>query len=349
MLPCSVRQRVAQHLAERPPGRSILEISHRSSDYESVHHSARQLCRQLYRVPGDMEILLLQGGASLQFAMVPMNLLRDGRSADYIDTGSWSRKAIAEAHNLGKQARIAGSGAANGYAGIPPQANLALSPDAEYVHLTSNNTIIGTQFGKFPETASVPIAADVTSDMFSRPLCWDGVGVAYGGTQKNVGIAGCTVVFIRGDLLARESASVATMLRYSTHVKSQSLYNTPPVFAVYVLELMLQWLAQMGGLEAIAAQNCRKAAAVYRAIDTMPDIYRGLAERDSRSTMNATFDLTTAQSSRQFLAAAEAAGFIGLEGHRSVGGLRASLYNGMPEEGALALAEFMRDFACQTG
>ncbi|MCY3760836.1 MAG: 3-phosphoserine/phosphohydroxythreonine transaminase [Gemmatimonadetes bacterium] len=344
LLPKPVRERIEDHFASSPGGMSIVEISHRSPGYEEIHHRALARCRALYWIPDDIEVLLLGGGASQQFAMVPMNLLRPGHSADYIDTGSWSRKAEAEAARLGRKTRIAASSADRGYSYIPEQGSLRLDAGAEYLHLTSNNTIAGTQYRGFPDSGEVPLAVDLTSDLLARPVAWERVGVAYGGTQKNAGIAGCTLVFLRRDLLSREEDSIPAIFRYSTHAGTDSLYNTPPVFAVFVLDLVLGWLEDSGGLEAVGKRNESKARILYEVIDGHP-AYRGLAETASRSAMNVTFDLADPQLRSRFAAAAQQQGFVGLQGHRSVGGLRASLYNGMTEDGCLALADFMRDFA----
>ena len=344
LLPEPVREQIEEHFSSSPEGLSIVEISHRSPRYEEVHHRALARCRVLYGIPEDIEVLFLGGGASQQFAMVPMNLLRPGRSADYIDTGSWSRKAQAEAVRLGRKTRIAASSADRGFSYIPGQRSLDLDAGAEYLHLTSNNTIVGTQYRGFPDSGEVPLAVDLTSDLLARPVAWDRVGVAYGGTQKNAGVAGCTLVFLRRDLRSREEDSIPAIFRYSTHAAANSLYNTPPVFAVYVLDLVLAWLEDSGGLEAAQQRNARKARMLYDAIDEDP-VFRGFAEPSSRSAMNVTFDLADPQLRSRFSAAAEQEGFIGLQGHRSVGGLRASLYNGMTEDGCTALADFMRDFA----
>ncbi len=344
LLPKSVREQIGGHFASSSEGLSIVEISHRSPEYEEIHHRALARCRALYGIPDDIEVLFLGGGASQQFAMVPMNLLRRARSADYIDTGSWSRKAKAEAARLGRKTRIAASSADRGYSYIPGQDSLRLEADAEYLHLTSNNTIVGTQYCGYPDSGEVPLAVDLTSDLLARPVSWERVGVAYGGTQKNAGVAGCTLVFLHRDLLSREEDSIPAIFRYSTHAGAASLYNTPPVFAVFVLDLVLGWLEGSGGLDAAERRNDRKARILYDVIDGNP-VYRGLAEPSSRSAMNVTFDLSDPQQRSRFSAAAEQQGFVGLQGHRSLGGLRASLYNGMTEEGCRALADFMRDFA----
>jgi len=343
-------QEAAQELVDFcGSGMSLVEMSHRGQVYESIHQEAIDRCRRVYGLGEEFAVLLLQGGASLQFCMAPMNLLREGRSADYINTGHWSQRAIEEAQILGKKWRLAGSSEAARFSFIPSQGELDLDPGAEYLHLTTNNTICGTQYQALPETGSVPIVADMSSDLLSRPVQWERVGLAYGGAQKNAGIAGLTLAIIRRELLERCPSGVPTMLRYSTHARSNSLYNTPPVFAVYLFGLVLRWIEKGGGLEQIAGRNQRKADIVYGALDELEGFYCGHARRDSRSLMNITFTLKDRALEGPFCAEAERAGLIGLKGHRSMGGVRASLYNAMSEEGCRALAEFMGDFARRNG
>lgn len=352
VVPACVLREAAQNLVDfRGQGLSIVEMSHRGKVYEEVHQEAIACCLRLYGLGEEFTVLLLQGGASLQFAMVPMNLLRAGRSADYISTGHWSQKAIEEVGILGKRCRVAGSSEAATFSYIPSQEDLDLNPGAEYLHLTTNNTIYGTQYQTLPRSGGVPIVADMSSDLLSRPLPWGEVGLAYGGAQKNAGIAGLTVVIARRDLLERVSAGagVPTVMRYTTHAKTNSLYNTPPVFAVYLFGLVLRWIEAEGGLEGMARRNQCKAGLVYGAIDESGGFYRGHARADSRSVMNLTFNLVDASLETSFCAQAEKAGLIGLKGHRSVGGVRASLYNAMDEEGCQVLAQFMRDFARRQG
>lgn len=349
VLPRCVVEKAGADLVNSEEGLSILEVSHRGTAYGAVHEEALERCRRLYGVPDRMAIAFLQGGASLQFAMVPENLLRQGRSADYVSTGSWSKKAIAEAGRLGRAYRIAGSSEADNFDHTPAAADLDLDAGAEYVHITTNNTIFGTQYAALPDTGEIPIAADMSSDLLSRPVDWSRLGIAYGGAQKNAGIAGMTLVFIDRDLLARQSDATPAILRYSTYVEANSLYNTPSVFAVYVFGLVLKWIESIGGLAAVGEANRRKAGLVYDALDDMPEFYLGHARRDSRSLMNVTFDLTNPDLTAAFCDASLAQGMVGLKGHRSVGGVRASIYNAMPLEGCRALAEFMRDFARQHG
>jgi len=349
VLPRHVRDEATTRLANAETGLSVLEISHRGKAFGAIHEEALDLCRRLYALPDDMEIVFLQGGASLQFAMVAENFLRQGRSADYIHTGSWSTKAMSEATRLGKTARVAGTSEADRFRYIPTQDQLELDGSAEYVHLTTNNTIYGTQYRVLPDTGNVPIAADVSSDLLSRPMDWPRVGIAYGGAQKNAGIAGLTMVFVRRELLERESDSTPAILRYSTHIKSNSLYNTPPVFAIFILGLVLRWVEEQGGLEAMARLNREKSGLVYDVVDELDGFYTGHADKGSRSLMNATFNLPGSDLERRFCEAAESEGMIGLAGHRSVGGVRASMYNAMPRAGCEALGDFMREFARRHG
>ncbi|MBU6335003.1 MAG: 3-phosphoserine/phosphohydroxythreonine transaminase [Chloroflexi bacterium] len=328
-------------------GMSILEISHRSREFETLVEQAEH---RLLRLLGasQMRALFLQGGASTQFAMVPLNFLPAGASADYVLTGLWSEKAYEEAARLGV-ARVAGSSRGLQYRRIPDADGLARDPRAAYLHLTSNNTIYGTQWHAWPERAGVPLVADMSSDILSRPLPIGQFDLIYAGAQKNLGPAGVTVVLISEALLATASTAPPTMLRYATHAAAGSLYNTPPVFAIYALDLVLRWIEAAGGLAALAGHNQRKAAWVYAAIDQSDGFYRGHAEPASRSLMNITFRLADVSREPAFLAAAATAGFVGLAGHRSVGGIRASLYNALPEASCIALADFMRDFARRTG
>ncbi len=351
ILPECVRAEVAASLACPSGDISILEVSHRGGQYRAIHDEALARCRSLYAVPEEFAILLLQGGASLQFAMVPQNLLRPGRSADYLETGAWSARALAEARAGGTSCRIAASSRDQGFDHIPEQGEFDLDDGAEYLHLTTNNTIYGTQFPELPEAGGVPIVADMSSDLLSRPVSWidAGIGLAYGGAQKNAGVAGLTIVIIRRDLLSRECSSTPVVLRYSTHLDANSLYNTPPVFSVYVFGLVLKWLETQGGLETIDRQNQVKAKILYDAIDNSEGFYRGHARVSSRSLMNITFNLGSTEDTSRLLEEAANAGMVGLAGHRSIGGVRASVYNALPIESCQALAELMVDFARRHG
>lgn len=328
-------------------GMSILEISHRSKTFDGVIAQAKADLRQVAGIPDDYDVLFLQGGASLQFSMVPMNLLPAGGSADYVVTGSWSKKAVKEANRVGT-ARIVATTEPDGFSRIPGADELTFDQAAAYVHITSNNTIAGTQWQQFPDTGGVPLVSDASSDILSAPIDVSKFGVIYAGAQKNLGPSGVTVVIIRKDLLARSQASLPTMLNYAVHAENGSLYNTPPVFGIYILGLVLKWLIAEGGLEAAAERNARKAAKLYAEIDRT-GFYKGHAAVDARSRMNVTFRLPSEDLEKRFVQESTAAGLDGLKGHRSVGGLRASIYNAFPEAGVDALVDFMGDFERRNG
>jgi len=348
VLPLPVLEEAQRDLVTLPGvGMSVLEISHRSKPFDEIIQGAEADFRTLARIPEGYHVLFLQGGASTQFSMVPMNLLAAGATADYIVTGSWSKKAVKEAKKVGA-VNVAATTEPENFTRIPRQDELKLTPGAAYVHFTSNNTIFGTEWQSEPAVGDVPLVCDASSDIFSRPIDVGRYGLIYAGAQKNLGPSGLTVVVIRGDLAQRGAESLPTMLRYATHVENKSLYNTPPVFAIYILRLVLRWLVANGGLEAMAAANQRKAAKLYAEIDRT-GFYRGHAARDSRSLMNVTFRLPSEDLEKEFAKEATAAGFDGLKGHRSVGGLRASIYNAFPEEGIDALVAFMRDFEKRRG
>jgi len=343
VLPVPVLEEIQRDLIALPGvGMSILEISHRSTTFESILDRAEADIRSLANIPANYKVLFLQGGASLQFSMVPMNLLTAGATADYIDSGSWAEKAYKEAKKVGS-INIAATTKADNYSRVPAQSELNLTPGAAYVHMTSNNTIEGTEFKQLPDVGDRPLVSDTSSDMFSRPIDVSRHGLIYAGAQKNMGPAGVTVVIVREDLLERSQKSLPTMLNYAVHAENKSLYNTPPAFAVYALGLVMKWLLQQGGLSAIEQMNGRKAAKLYAEIDRT-GFYRGTARKDSRSLMNVTFRLGSEDLEKQFVKQATAAGLDGLKGHRSVGGMRASIYNAFPEEGVDALVEFMREF-----
>jgi phosphoserine aminotransferase len=343
VLPVSVLEEIQRDLIALPgAGISILEISHRSTTFESILAQAEADIRALAAIPASYRVLFLQGGASLQFSMVPMNLLSPGATADYIDSGSWAEKAIKEAKRVGT-VHVAATTKADSYTRVPAQSELTLTPGAAYVHMTSNNTIEGTECRDLPDVGSVPLVSDTSSDMFSRPIDVTRHALIYAGAQKNMGPAGVTVVIIRADLLQRSQKTLPTMLNYAVHAENGSLYNTPPAFAVYALGLVMKWLRAQGGLGAIAKANERKAAKLYAEIDRT-GFYRGTAQKDSRSLMNVTFRLPTEDLESRFATEATAAGLDGLKGHRSVGGMRASIYNAFPETGIDALVQFMQEF-----
>jgi phosphoserine aminotransferase len=349
VLPPPVLERAQAELRDyQGHGLSIMEMSHRSPEYEAVNAQAEARLKRLLGVGDGYRALFLQGGASTQFAMVPMNFLPPGGTADYLLTGAWAEKAFEEAAVLGR-ARVAGSAKADGYRRVPRPDEITLGPDAAYVHLTSNETIHGTRWHTFPDVGDRPLVADMSSDILSRPIDAGRFALIYAGAQKNLGPAGVTAVVLRESWLARANQNVPTMLRYATHAKTNSLYNTPPTFGVYLLNLVLQWIETDGGLAALAERNSRKARTVYEAIDRSGGFYRGHAAPESRSQMNVTFRLPTEALEKQFVAEAQAAGMIGLAGHRSVGGIRASLYNAVSPETCQALASFMGDFAGKHG
>jgi len=343
VLPVAVLEEIQRDLVSLPGvGMSILEVSHRSAAFEKILAEAEQSIRTLADVPSNYKVLFLQGGASLQFSMVPMNLLGAGATADYIDGGSWADKAIKEAKKVGA-VNVAASTKSENYSRLPRQEELKLTPGAAYVHMTSNNTIEGTEYRTLPAVGDVPLVSDTSSDMFSKPIEVGRHALIYAGAQKNMGPAGVTVVIMRDDLLARSPKSLPTMLSYAVHAESGSLYNTPPAFAVYALGLVMKWLIRQGGLAAIAKANERKAAKLYAEIDRT-GFYRGTARKEDRSLMNVTFRLASEDLEKQFVKESTVAGLDGLKGHRSVGGMRASIYNAFPEEGIDELVSFMREF-----
>jgi phosphoserine aminotransferase len=347
VLPLEVLEEAQRDLITLPGvGMSILEISHRSKPFEDIIEACEADLRALAAIPPNYHVLFLQGGASLQFSMVPMNLLPAGGSADYIVTGSWSQKAVKEAKRVGT-VKIAATTESENFKRVPAQSELTLDPNAAYVHYTTNNTIFGTEFQYTPDTGpgpnNVPLVADTSSDMYSRPIDVSKYGLIYAGAQKNLGPSGVTVVIIRDDLVARTPASLATMLQYSVHVENKSMYNTPPVFGVYIMRLVLKWVLAQGGLAEIEKHNVRKAEKLYAEIDRS-GFYRGHAAKDSRSRMNVTFRLPSEELEKKFAKESTAAGLDGLKGHRSVGGIRASIYNAFPEVGVDALVSFMKEF-----
>jgi phosphoserine aminotransferase len=351
VMPVSVLEEIQRDLVALPGvGMSILEISHRSKTFGAILAQTDADIRRLAGVPSNYKVLFLQGGASLQFSMVPMNLLGAGQTADYIDTGSWADKAVKEARKVGA-VNVAASTKGEGYCRIPSERELKLTPGAAYVHMTSNNTIEGTEYKRLPEIGDRPLVCDASSDIFSRPIDVARHALIYAGAQKNLGPAGLTLVIIRDDMVARaaeKKASLPTMLNYAVHAENNSLYNTPPAFAVYAVGLVMKWLLANGGLETMARNNERKAEKLYAAIDRT-GFYRGTARHEDRSLMNVTFRLPSEDLEQLFVKDATASGLDGLKGHRSVGGIRASIYNAFPEEGVDALVGFMQDFEARHG
>jgi phosphoserine aminotransferase len=348
VLPLSVLEEAQRDLIALPGvGMSVMEISHRSKTFEDMLNGAIDDIRALAGIPPNYKILLLQGGATLQFSMVPMNLLGAGATADYVDTGSWADKAIKEARKVGT-VNIAGSTKADAYTRIPAQPELKLTPGAAYVHITTNNTIEGTEWTTLPEVGPAPLVADTSSDMFSGPIDVGRFGLIYAGAQKNLGPSGVTLVIVREDLIGRGPDSLPIMMNYKIHAENNSLYNTPNTFGIYILGLTVKWLRSLGGLAAIARINQRKAAKIYAEIDR-GGFYRGTAQKDSRSLMNVTFRLPTEDLEKLFVKESTAAGLDGLKGHRAVGGMRASIYNAFPEDGVDALVDFMKEFERKHG
>ena len=337
-----MQQAQAEFVDFRGCGYGLVEASHRSSLFQAVIDEATADIRKLMCVPEDYEVLFLQGGASLQFAMVPMNLALPGKKMLYADTGEWTTKAIKEAKLFG-DVDVIYEGKASKYTTIGDIAAWDIDPNASYAYICTNNTIHGTEYHEFPMTGEVPLIADMSSDIMSRPVNVSNFGMIFGGAQKNLGPAGVTLVIVRKDLLARGGGKIPTMLKYSTHAEKGSMYNTPPTFAIYMLGLVVKWLIEQGGLEGIEALNAEKSEMLYECIDSS-HLYVGTAAAADRSRMNVTFRLTTDELEAAFAKAATAEGLVGLKGHRSVGGCRASIYNAVPVEGVEALVAFMRDF-----
>ena len=343
-LPLEVLQQAqAEFLNFNGTGMSMLEMSHRSPEYEVVHNEAKTLLKELLALPEGYEVLFLQGGASLQFAMVPMNFLPAGKKAAYAMTGVWAEKAYEEAARMGA-VMIAASAKENNYSRIPAVQELACDEDCAYLHITSNNTIFGTQWQEFPEMGKIPLIADMSSDILSQPFDASRFSLIYAGAQKNLGPAGVTVVIVRQELLEKANRNLPVMLRYQTYAKDNSLYNTPPTFSIYMVNLVLNWIKAQGGLAAVQRRNQRKAAVIYEAIDNSNGFYIGHADKGSRSLMNITFRLADAGLEKKFLQTAKQANFIGLAGHRLAGGCRASTYNAVPYQSCLALKELMEKF-----
>jgi phosphoserine aminotransferase len=348
VIPVPVLEQARDEMLSLPGvGMSVMEISHRSKTFDEIIQGAEDGLRELLGIPKDYTVLFLQGGASLQFAMVPMNFLSLDSSADYIVTGSWGKKAVKEAQKFGT-ADMAANMADGGFTRVPNQDELQLNPSAAYVHMTSNETIEGVEFKAEPEVGEVPLVADMSSNILSKPIPVEKYGLIYAGAQKNMGPSGVTVVIMREDLLPRVREGLSTMLDYNTHAKNKSLYNTPNTWGIYILNLVCKWLRDKGGLAGMQQENEAKAKLIYDAIDAT-DFYRGHADPDARSMMNVTFRLPSEDLEKKFASEATAAGMDGLKGHRSVGGIRASIYNAFPKEGCEALVGFMKEFEQKNG
>jgi len=348
MLPQSVIERArAEMLDWRGSGMSVMEMSHRGKEYMSIAAKAEADLRELLAIPSHYKVLFLQGGASSQFAMVPMNLLRGMGAADYINTGDWSIRAIHEAEKYCK-VNVAATTKADNFTSVPSQAELKLSSDAAYVHYCPNETIRGVEFPYIPETHGIPLVADMSSTLLSRPLDVSKFGLIYAGAQKNIGPAGLCVVIVREDLIGKTIPGTPTMFDYKIHADNESMYNTPATYSWYLAGLVFEWLKELGGLSAMAAINQRKAEKLYAAIDSS-GFYTNPVARECRSWMNVPFMLPREEFNEHFLKEAKEAGLTTLKGHRLLGGMRASIYNAMPEEGVDALIAFMADFARRYG
>lgn len=344
-----IKEAQAELLDFAGSGVSVMETSHRSKEYDAVHTGAMALVKELMGLGDDYEVLFVQGGASMQFALIPMNLLGDGKSADYILTGSWSLKAVKEAKRFGT-ANVAATTEEDGvFRTIPKAADLKLDPKVQYCHLTSNNTIFGTQFRSFPNVGNVPLVADMSSDILSRRFDPKPFGIIYAGAQKNLGPAGVALVIIRKDILAQCSDDLPTMMKYKTYAEKQSLFNTPPCLTIYMLNKVLNWVKRNGGVEGMEKQNEAKAKLLYGAIDGSGGFYKNTIPADDRSWMNVVFRLPSEDLEKKFVADGLAGGFVGLKGHRSVGGIRVSMYNANPLSAIQELVDFMADFQKKNG
>lgn len=327
-------------------GMNVMEMSHRSPMFERIIEGTEQSLRRLMDIPSNYKVLFLQGGASMQFAMVPMNLTRKG-AADYIVTGAWAKKAASEA-KMYTEVRVVASSADETFSYIPDVTPDMLNKDADYLHITSNNTIYGTRFTKLPDSGNVPVVADMSSNILSEVIDVNRYGLIYAGAQKNIGPAGLTIVIIREDLIGEALAKTPTMLRYSTHAESGSMYNTPPTYGVYAAGKVFAWVERQGGVKAMQEINERKAAVLYDFLDQSA-LFKGTARKQDRSLMNVPFVLPSDEMNARFLKVAQAAGFVNLKGHRSVGGMRASIYNAMSESNVRALVDFMKKFEKTNG
>jgi phosphoserine aminotransferase len=345
-LPLAALERAQRELLEfEGTGMSIIEHSHRGKAFEGVHNEAIALLRELLAIPDDYHVLFLQGGASQQFAMVPMNLLPQGRSADYVLTGNWSEKAYEEAQRVGTVRVAATTAEGKRYTRVPRQDELSIDPNAAYVHITTNNTLFGTQWHSYPDPGSVPLVADMSSDFLWRPIDVSKFALIYAGAQKNIGPSGVTVVIARKDLVAGGRKDIPKIFQYATFAENNSLYNTPPTFAIYLVRNVLAVTKELGGLAEIERRNREKASLLYGALDAMAEFYRAPVSKESRSTMNVVFRLPTEDLEKQFIAEAAKKGMVGLAGHRLTGGVRVSLYNAVPLSSVQVLVDFMKEFA----
>ena len=349
VLPLEVLEKARDEMIDwRASGMSVMEMSHRGKEFMEIAATAEANLRAIMGIPANYKVLFLQGGASSQFAMVPMNLLRGKTRADYFHTGEWSKKAIGEAKKY-CTVNIVATAEATKFSSVPPRSVWKLDPDAAYVHYTPNETIGGVEFQDIPDTGKVPLVADMSSTILSRPIDVSRFGLIYAGAQKNIGPAGLTIVIVREDLIGQTVAGTPSMFDYKIHMDSESMYNTPPTYAWYIAGLVFEWLKARGGLKGMAEINRRKAEKLYAAIDGSNGFYRNPVERSARSWMNVPFTLKDAALDEPFLKGAKAAGLLQLKGHRSVGGMRASIYNAMPEQGIDALIDYMKSFQGKQG
>ena len=348
VLPVPVLEEAQRDMLSLPGvGMSVMEMSHRSKTFDEIIGKANEGLRDLLGIPDNYHVLFLQGGASLQFSMVPMNFLPADGTADYIITGSWGKKALKEAKRVGS-INVAATMADGGFTRVPGQDELNLSPQARYVHITTNETIEGVEWKQEPDVNDVPLVADASSDILSHAISIEKYGLIYAGAQKNMGPSGVTLVIVRDDLLKRIPEGLHTMLDYRTHVENKSLYNTPNTWGIYIISLVCKWVKDKGGLAVMQRENEEKARLLYDAIDAS-GFYRGHADADSRSIMNVTYRLPSEELEKKFTSEATAQGLDGLKGHRSVGGIRASIYNAFPLEGVTALVSFMKEFERKNG
>ena len=344
VLPEEVLMEAQQNLYMLPGvGMSILEISHRSKTFDTIINSSRNGIKTLYGIDDNYEILFLQGGATLQFSMVPLNIMPPKNKADYIVTGTWAKKAVKEAKRAGS-VNVAATTETENFYRLPLQEELKLDPEASYVHFTSNNTIYGTEWKHEPIVGNVPLVCDMSSDFFSKKVDVSKYALIYAGAQKNIGPSGVVVVIIRKDMLERSSDNLHTYLNYKIHAENGSMYNTPNTFGIYIVDLVCKWLNKIGGLEAMHKRNIEKAELLYNTIDESGGFYKGTVKKDCRSLMNVCFRLPSEELEKKIIDEALKAGFSGLKGHRSVGGLRASIYNAFPQKGVEELVQFMKDF-----
>ena len=348
MLPLEVLETAAKEMCEfGATGQSVMEMSHRSKEYDAIIKETEANLREIMNIPENYEVLFLQGGASSQFAMVPLNLMNKSGKADFVVTGQWANKAYKEAARYG-EAKVVASSADKTYSYIPKLDKATFTPDADYFHICMNNTIYGTRFTELPDTGNVPLVADISSCILSEPIDVSKFGVLYAGAQKNLAPAGLTIVIIRKDLIGNAKDITPTMFNYATHAENASMFNTPPCYTIYVAGLVLKWIKKLGGLEKIKEINEQKAKILYDFLDNSK-MFKGTVEKADRSLMNVPFVTGNDELDAKFVAEAKKAGFVNLKGHRSVGGMRASIYNAMPVEGVEKLVEFMANFEKENG